>query len=68
LVYSTCTIEPEENQLIVEVFLARNRKFRVERADDFIPNCLIDAKGFVSTFPHIHHIDGSFAARLRKVG
>ena len=68
LVYSTCTIEPEENQLMVEGFLRGNRDFKLERAGDSIPQDLIDPNGFVSTFPHLHHLDGSFAVGFRKVG
>lgn len=68
LVYSTCTIEPKENQLMVEGFLRENKRFKLERADSSIPRDLIDPNGFVYTFPHLHHIDGSFAVGLRKVG
>ncbi len=68
LVYSTCTIEPEENQLMVEDFLHRNRRFKLSRPSRAIPKNFIDRDGFVITYPHIHHIDGTFAAGLKKVG
>jgi 16S rRNA (cytosine967-C5)-methyltransferase len=66
LVYSTCTMEPEENQEIVAGFLARNPEFRVENAAAFVSRDLVSPEGFVETFPHRHAMDGSFAARLVK--
>ena len=66
LVYSTCTTEPEENRDIVDAFLAAHPEFSVESARDFVNTDLVTAEGFVETFPHIHGMDGSFAARLRK--
>lgn len=69
LVYSTCTIEPEENEKVIEKFLDTNPEFTVESADKFLPNNsseLITEKGYVKTYPHLHDIDGSFVVRLRK--
>ncbi len=67
LVYSTCTIEPEENEYIIEKFLSSYTNFILENASDFVPQSLVSEKGFVQTFPHIHNIDGSFAARMRRI-
>lgn len=66
LVYSTCTTEPEENALQVESFLRRHPEFSPEDAGEFVPHAVVNASGRVETFPHLHHVDGSFAARLRK--
>ncbi len=68
LVYSTCTIEPEENQLMVEAFLNENKEFERENVADSISRDFVDRDGFLLTLPHIHHIDGSFSAGLRKKG
>jgi 16S rRNA (cytosine967-C5)-methyltransferase len=66
LVYCTCTIEPEENEHIVDKFLQDNKNFYVESASEYVPEEVTNSKGYIYTFPHRHNIDGSFAARLKK--
>jgi 16S rRNA (cytosine967-C5)-methyltransferase len=67
IVYCTCTIEPEENEQIIDKFLIENKNFRLEPASKFISKELTTSEGFVYTLPHQHGIDGSFAARLIKL-
>jgi 16S rRNA (cytosine967-C5)-methyltransferase len=64
LVYSTCTMEPEENLERVTEFLSRHPEFRLDDARTYVPHDLVSADGCVETFPHRHGMDGSFAARL----
>lgn len=69
LVYSTCTIEPSENEEIVHRFLKDYPMFTIEPASEFLPNVPMSAitkEGFLQTFPHEHDVDGTFAARLRR--
>lgn len=66
LVYSTCTTEPEENAQIVQRFLARHPEYRTEDASTHLNKSLVTPAGFVETFPHRHHLDGSFAVRMVK--
>ena len=65
IVYSSCSIEPEENNFIIEEFLLSHPKFSLEPADLYISKKFTDSNGYMSTKPYKHNIDGSFAARLR---
>ena len=67
LVYSTCTIAPEENEHRIDRFLARHIDFTVESADGHVPDEMVSSSGFFTTLPHRHRMDGAFAARLRHV-
>ncbi|MEW6506662.1 MAG: 16S rRNA (cytosine(967)-C(5))-methyltransferase RsmB [Bacteroidota bacterium] len=64
LVYSTCTIEPEENEEQISRFLSEHPEFKLVDASLSIQENFISSDGFVKTFPHIHGFDGSFAAKL----
>jgi 16S rRNA (cytosine967-C5)-methyltransferase len=69
LVYSTCSMEPEETDEVMDAFLATHPEFRL---DDPRPSMLqaadlVDARGFVRAWPHRHGTDGFFVARLRRV-
>jgi 16S rRNA (cytosine967-C5)-methyltransferase len=66
LIYSTCSLEPEENDAQVEDFLARNPEWSLEPPPaGVVPPETID-RGFLRVLPHIHGSDGAFAARLRR--
>lgn len=66
MVYSTCTIIREENDQIVEEFLLRNQDFEIESATEYFDEKIVNARGFVKTYPLTENMDGSFCARLRK--
>jgi 16S rRNA (cytosine967-C5)-methyltransferase len=66
LVYSTCTMEPEENISLIHSFLADHPEFSVENALRFVDQRLVTSEGYVETYPHRHSMDGSFAIRMRK--
>lgn len=65
LIYSTCTINHDENENQVEKFLKQNRSFTLIDASDYLPLEYTQNKYF-KTIPHIHHVDGAFAAKMRK--
>lgn len=66
LVYSTCTLEPEENEGITERFLERHSDFVIEQAGPFVPKEVVEARGWMKTYPDRHGTDGGFAVRLTK--
>lgn len=63
IVYSTCTIEPEENTEMIEWFLQANPNFKLDPAENYLPSDICH-NGYLQTFPHKHRSDGAFAARL----
>ncbi|MBI4727796.1 16S rRNA (cytosine(967)-C(5))-methyltransferase RsmB [candidate division TA06 bacterium] len=65
MVYSTCTLTPEENRGTIKKFLAKNPEFILDDAGQFISQELVK-DGFFSSWPHLHGMDGAFAARLLK--
>ena len=66
LVYSTCTLEPEENEEVVSQFLARSDDFRIDPPGELVAD-LVDESGFLRVLPHRTGFDGAFAARMRRI-
>jgi 16S rRNA (cytosine967-C5)-methyltransferase len=66
LVYSTCTLEPEENEGVAKKFLGKHGEFVLERAESFVPRGLVEPEGWLKTYPEKHGVDGGFAVRLKK--
>ena len=64
LVYSTCSLEREENETVVERFLASRANFHLIKPA--APADCVTGEGFVRTFPHRHDTDGFFAAVLER--
>lgn len=71
LLYSTCTINPQENEETVE-WLIRTFRFMPEDMRAYLPETLPErlleaaGKGMVQLLPGMHETDGFFFARLRK--
>ncbi len=65
LVYSTCSLEPEENGERVQAFLAARADFTLEPTDA-VPAEYLNADGCLSVTPQVHGFDGSYAARMRR--
>ncbi len=65
LIYSTCSLEIEENDAQIEAFLARFPAFATEKAPETLAGAATP-QGWLQTFPHRHGVDGMFAAKLRR--
>lgn len=67
LIYSTCTINPKENEQMAEWFL-REHPFVLESLSPYLPEMLKEegGSGMLQLFPGIHETDGFFLARLRR--
>jgi 16S rRNA (cytosine967-C5)-methyltransferase len=65
LVYSTCSLEAEENDGVVERFLGATPAARLEPAAPFFPGQPW-AGAYVQTLPGREPGDGCFAARIRR--
>lgn len=66
LVYSTCSLEPEENDEAVAAFLADHYDFVLEPPPAGTIAATVIDSGMLRVLPHVHGTDGAFAARLRR--
>jgi 16S rRNA (cytosine967-C5)-methyltransferase len=66
LVYSTCSVMPEENEAVITDFLSRHGDFRCIRPPALIPPSMVTGQGFFKTRPDRHGTDGFFGAVLER--
>ncbi|MBA2378632.1 MAG: 16S rRNA (cytosine(967)-C(5))-methyltransferase RsmB [Blastocatellia bacterium] len=64
LIYSTCSLEFEENERICERFLASNDEFEVLGPD--VDDRFLTEEGFARTFPDRDDMDGFFIAHFTR--
>ncbi len=64
LIYATCSLEPEENEQVVESFLNEHPEFTRSARNDAVPVELLTPAGDFQSLPQRHGIDGAYAARL----
>lgn len=63
LIYSTCTINADENIKMVEKFLAHHGHFKLTKITD-LPG--VEVNGTVMLFPNVNQTDGFFIAKMTK--
>jgi 16S rRNA (cytosine967-C5)-methyltransferase len=69
LVYATCSSEPEENEGVVDAFLASTPQFapiHAQMAAPALPDAVIDVRGHLRTEPHRHGLEAFFGAAFER--
>ena len=64
IIYSTCSIEPEENWGVVDAFLKLNTNYYMDMETNIIPDSWLDDRGALAPFPSESKTDGMFAVKL----
>lgn len=64
LVYSTCTILPEENEQVTDAFLAEHAAF--SRETFVLPDPVGRCEGQLTLWPHRHGTDGFYICRMKR--
>ena len=62
LIYSTCSILPQENEEVITHFLERHKNFVLDPAKEYTPM----ADAYLKVLPSKFYTDGVFAARIKK--
>ena len=67
LIYSTCTIQDNENIDVVQDFLNSNNNFKLVPINEVKVDLDNQDSGYLKIYPNIHDIDGFFIAKLERV-
>ena len=70
ILYSTCTVEKEENEEVIEKFLNTHPEFNAVDITELLPEKLrkdTAKKGYITLYPGIDKTDGFFIAKIKKV-
>lgn len=64
LIYSTCSVESEENEHVIAKFLSSDENFKLEKID--LEKRFLTERGFARTFSHRDNTDGFFVAIMAR--
>ena len=70
LVYAVCSVEPEENEDVLEAFLSKHTGFVFDTDMGKLPPSIasaIESTGALKTYPYFCEMDGFFMARLKRI-
>lgn len=67
LVYATCTLNPSENEEIIDQFLANNPQWQITTiSPNLSQNFSLTSKKMIKIYPHRQFMDGFFIVKLIK--
>jgi len=66
LVYATCTLHPQENEDVIQLFLAHHSHWKIEPPPPDSPlSAFSTPQGWLKVWSHRHQMDGFFMVRLK---
>ena len=67
LVYATCTLNPQENEQVINLFLRNHPHWQIQKPEsEHICASFADKSGSIKVLPHHHQMDGFFMVKLKK--
>ena len=66
VIYSTCSLEKDENEDVCQKFAAQSVEFQTAKPN--VAEIFMTRDGFARTWPHSHNMDGFFIASFRRIG
>ena len=70
LVYAVCSIEPEENEVVIATFLKKHPEFVIDKSLGKLTetlHSLVEPESGFKTLPLLNHMDGFYFARLKRI-
>jgi 16S rRNA (cytosine967-C5)-methyltransferase len=70
LVYAVCSIEPEENEAVIDVFLKKHPEFVIDNHVGRLPepiHSFVEPATGLKTLPILSNMDGFFITRLKRI-
>jgi 16S rRNA (cytosine967-C5)-methyltransferase len=68
LVYCTCSILPEENEVVIEEFLRRGTDFKMVEQSPFLGSAGLRGLNLCQRFyPHVNECNGYFIAKMQRL-